>query len=607
MSKRSLPAILLVSALVASLSASGAAAQSPSASAASGEPVTLTIGSTSDLVSPNVFKACCALDYEFLFLNYDQLLNFDKDTLAATDGLAYYPPEESTDGKTWTFKIRTGVKWSDGVPLTAKDVAFTFNFIKDNHMGAFFNYLGDAKSFEAPDDETFIWRLNTPSTAPIAPPWLPIIPEHIWSRFDGKDAKTIKEFKNIPAVGSGAFNLTDWKPGQYMSLDANKDYWGGTPYIDRIVWKVYDNPEALKLALINGEIDAAEALPPAIFQQIQNVSNITTNVSNANYYDDLAFNFRGAPGAAFPGSPAGTADPSLQNLDVRKAIAYSIDKQALVDRVTLGYSSVGSSVILPTYTQWQWQPDASQTIGFSPEAAKSLLDSAGYKDTNGDGFRETPNGEPWSLQVLTITDLTYSVQEGKLIVGWMNDVGIKTSIKSVSESKAYDLWGAGDFDMYVWGWGAEPDPDSTLQLFIKSQCEWWSDGCYSDPAYEKMYASQHTTADMANRHDIVSQMQQFLYEQMPLVILLYEKDLQAYRNDRFTGFTTQPSPVGSIFYAFGPQVYLGIKPVSANQETASSSSSSGVPIWVWIALVVVVVILGGAFLARRGKSSEDTE
>ena len=245
-------------------------------------------------------------------------------------------------------------------------------------------------------------------------------------------------------------------------------------------------------------------------------------------------------------------------------------------------------------------------MDYSPDTAKALLDSAGYKDVNNDGFRETPSGDPWSLQVLTISDVTYSVPEGKLIVGWMNDVGIKTTIKTVSESKAYDLWGSGDFDMYVWGWGNEPDPDYTLSLFTADQCGWWSDGCYSDPAYEKMYQEQHINSDLEQRKALVTQMQQFLYQQVPEIVLIYEKDLQAYRNDRFTGFTTQPSPVGSIFYAFGSQVYLGIRPVSANEKTAAGSSG-GIPVWVWIALVVVVVILGGALMMRRGKASEDTE
>jgi len=595
MSKRPLLAILIVSALMAGAAASSAAAQSASPTSSEG-PITLTIGSTSDLVSANVFKACCALDYEFMFLNYDQLFNFDKDTLEATSGLAEYPPAVSDDGLTWTFKIRSGVKWSDGVPLTARDVAFTFNFTWDNQMANYNNYLGYPKSFTAPDDTTFVWTMEKPTTSPLAPPWMPIIPEHIWSKLDGKDAKTIKEFKNMPPVGSGAFHMTTWEPGQYSSYDANKDYWGGAPLVDRVVWRVYDNPEAMKLALINGEIDAAEAIPPAIFQQLQNEPNITTNVSNANYLDNLAFNFEG------------TADPSLQNLQVRQAIAHAIDKQAIVDRVLLGYGDPGDSMVLPAYSQWYWQPDASQVMAYSPDEAKSLLDSAGYKDVNNDGFRETPSGDPWSLEVLTISDLTYSVAEGKLMVGWMNDVGIKTSIKTVSESKAYDLWTGQDFDMYVWGWGNEPDPDYTMSLFTKAQCLWWSDGCYSDPAFEKMYEEQHFTGDLERRKELVNEMQQFIYEQVPEIVTVYEKDLQAYRNDRFTGFTTQPTPVGSIYYSFGSEIYLGIKPVSAGGETAASgSSSSGVPIWVWIALIVVVVILGGAFMAKRGKASEDTE
>jgi len=595
MSKRSLLAILIVSALVTGLSASGAAAQTPSASGESGK-IVFTMGLTSDMVSPNPYKACCVPEYETLFLGYDQLFNFSKDTLEATSGLADYPPEVSADGKTWTFHIRSGVKWSDGVPLTAHDVAFTFNFIWDNKLAIFNQYLGYPESFEAPDDNTFVWTMDKATTSPLAPPWLPIVPEHVWSKLDGKDAKTIKEFKNVPAVGSGPFHLTAWKPGQYWTMEANKDYWGGAPYIDEIMFKVYDNPEAMKLALINGEIDAADALPPEIFQQLQGQPNIGTNVSNANAFDNLAFNFEG------------TADPSLQNLKVRQAIQYSIDTQSLVDRVALGYASPGSSVVLPTYTQWFWQPDSSQAMTFSPEEANSLLDSAGYKDVNDDGFRETPSGDPWSLEVLTISDLTYSVPEGKLIVGWMNDVGIKTSIKNVSTSKAYDLWGAQDFDMYVWGWANEPDPDYTLSLFTKSQCLWWSDGCYSDPAYEKMYQEQHLATDLEKRKAIVTQMQQFLYEQVPEVVLDYTKDLQAYRTDRFTGFTPQPSPVGAIFFAFGSEVWLGIKPVSESQQAAGSGGGgTGVPVWVWIALGVVAVIVGGAFVARRGKGSEHTE
>lgn len=591
MSKRSLLAMLTVFALMTGVVASSAATQS-TPSGDSG-PIIFTMGLTGDMVSPNPFKACCTPEYEMMFLNYDQLFNFSKDTLEATSGLASFPPEKSADGKTWTFQIRDDATWSDGVPVTAKDVAFTFNFIWKNHLAIFYQYLGYPASFTAPNDTTFVWTMDKPTTSPLSPPWLPIVPEHIWSKLDGKDAQVIKEFKNVPAVGSGPFNLTEWKPGQYWTMDANKDYWGGAPHIDQIIFKTFDNPEALKLALINGEVDAADDLPPAIFEQLQGQPNIVTNESAGNYFDNLAFNFEG------------TADPSLQDLKVRQAIHYSMDKQAIVDRVALGHASPGTSVELPMYSQWAWQPDPSQTVGYDPEKAKQLLDEAGYKDVNGDGFRETPSGEPWSMEVLTISDLTYSVAEGKLIVGWMNDVGIKTTIKTVSENKAYDIWADQTFDMYIWGWGNEPDPDYTLSLFTKGQCLWWSDGCYYDPAYEEMYKQQHQATDLQQRIELVDQMQQYLYEQVPEIVLMYTKDLQAYRSDRFTGYQKQPSPTGSLFFAFGSEIWLGVKPVSEGQAAAGSGSS--IPVWVWIALVALVVVLGGAFMLRRGKASADIE
>jgi peptide/nickel transport system substrate-binding protein len=547
------------------------------------------------MVSPNPFKACCGSEYEMMFLAYDQLFNFSQDTLEPTEGLAYFPPEESADGKTWTFKIRSGVKWSDGQPVTAKDIAFTFNFVWKMKLAAFNNYIGYPASFEAPDDTTFVWKMERPSTAPLVPPWVPIVPEHIWGKFMSSDAKTIKEFENVPAVGSGPFVLQEWEQGRYWKMEANKSYWMGAPHIDEVIFRVYDTPEALKLALVNGEVDAAEALPPTIFQSLEGIGNITRNVSAPSYWDNLAFNF------------VGTADPSLQDLDVRLAIAHAINKQAIVDRVMLGFGSVGESVVLPTYSRWYWQPEESEVIGYDPEKAKALLDQAGYKDVNNDGWRERSNGDPWQMQILTISEVTYSVPEGKLINGWLNDIGIHTTLKTVSESKAYDIWLGQDFDMYVWGMGADPDPDFVLSMFTKGQCGSWSDGCWSNSTYEKMYTQQHTVINIDERVELVKKMQQFLYEQSPDVITVYENDLQAYRNDRFTGFVKQPQPVGSIFFAFGPYSYLNIRPVSATSEGDGSGGGISPAVWIVVVVVALLIIVGAVLMMRRRKTAAEEQ
>ena len=590
MSKRSLGVVLAVFALITGMTGM-ASAQSPS----SADKVVFTIGTTTDMVSPNPFKATGLSEWWALFLNYDFLFNFDPATLQPTDGIAYYPPEVSANGKTWTFKIRTGVNWSDGQPLTAKDVAFTYNFIFKNHMGIFFPYIGDPASFSAPDDTTFIWKMKTPSTAPVAPPDVPILPEHIWSKYNGKDAQTIKEVSNVPAVGSGPFHLTEWESGRYWTMDANKDYWGGAPHVDQIIFRVYDTPEGLKLALQNGEVDAAEALPPTIFQSLSKDPKVTTNAGPGTQWDMMSFNL------------VGKGDPALRNKDVRIAIEHSIDKQALVGRVLLGYGTVGQSIITPIFSRWAWQPSGEEVIGYDPGLAKSMLDQAGYKDTNNDGWRETPNGEPWSLQILGISDVTDSVPEAKLIQGWMQAVGIKTSVKVVSTAKAYDLWYAQDFDMYVWYWSGDPDPNFILAGLTTDQCGVWSDGCYSNPTYDKLFVEQNTTTDIAKRQQLVRQMQQIIYADAPTIILTYPDDLQAYRNDLFTGFVTSPQPRGFIFNSWGSTSERSVRPVAAS-STEKSGGGGGVPSWVWV-LIAVVFMAGLALvlMSRRGKGAQDVE
>jgi len=598
MSDRSrLVVVLVVFATLASLSlAVPATAQTPPEP----ERITFTLGVTSDMVSANPFKACCGSEYEMMLLAYDLLFGFGQKSLEPISELAYFPPEQSADGKTWTFKIRSGVNWSDGVPLTAKDIAFTYNFINEKKIPAFREYLGDPldkNAFEAPDDTTFIWHMEKPTLSPLTPPYIPIVPEHIWGRFWKDDLKTIKEFRNVPAVGSGPFVLTEWTEGRYWKMEANEHYWGEKPTIDEVVFRVYDTPESLKLALVNGEVDAAEALPPTIFQSLQNEQNITLVTSVATYFDNLAFNFKG------------TANPALQNEDVRLAIAHAIDRQALVDRVTLGYGSVGDSVVMPLYSQFYWKPTGSEVIGYDPEKAKQLLEQAGYKDTNNDGVRETPQGPPLQMQVLTISDQAYSVPEGKLISGWLSEIGIQSSVKTVSEGKAYDVWAAQTFDMYVWGWGGDVDPDFIMSIFTTDQCLSWSDGCYSDPAFDKMYDQQKYATDEKERIALLKEMQQYLYEKNPEVILLYENDLQAYRNDRFTGFVRQPEAQGCIFFCFGPNSYINIKPVggdAAGDSVKVKNVARSPAIWIVVAIVLVGMAAGVA-LVRRGRGGQDTE
>jgi len=596
-------ALALAVGLLTMFGGPASAQEEPAPTSTDPNKVIFTVGSTGDLISANPFKACCLLDYEMLFMNYDMLYNFSRATLEAESALAEFPPSGSEDGKTWTFKIRDDVTWQDGTPLTAEDIAFTFNFINANHLAVFSDDLGKPAKvdpFTAPDPTTFVWKMEEATTSPFTPPWIPIIPKHAWEKYDGESAKTIKEFRNVPAIGSGPFQLVEWQEGRFARFEANHDYWNGDPAIDEVIFRKFGNDKALALALETGEIDFAEALPPELFDRLKTQPGIGTNASNASALTNLAFNFEG------------TANPAFHDEAVRDAIALAVDRQALVDRVLKGYGQIGNSMVLPTYSKWHWEPTGSEVQPFDPEKAKQILDEGGYTDKDGDGVREGPDG-PLTIELLALSDSPSSNPSAKLMDGWLDDVGFDASVKVVSEAKAYDIWADQTFDAYVWGWGGGPDPDFITSIFTTKQCLVWSDGCYKDPEYDKMWEAQHLETDEAKRHDLLVEIQKYLYDKNPELVLFYEQDLQAYRSDRWTGFVTQPEPVGSILFAFGNESYLTLRPVGVAEAQGqdggggTGGGGSSPMVWIIIAVVAIIVIVGGVMVARRGKSADDVE
>ena len=614
MAKRGMAAVLAIALMIGMLATGVAGAQEsstdgdPSPTTDSGEDLVFTVGTIEDMKSISPFKACCSPEYEMMFMVYDQLLNFDTDTLGAAPGLAT-SWESNEDSTEWTFKMPEGLKWSDGKPLTSADVKFTYDYLLKNRPNPFTTYLPGNPTIEAPDSTTVVYKTEEPSLAPAAPAWVPIIPQHIWSKYDLKAAK---ETRMIPTVGSGPFVLTDWKEGQFWTLEKNPNWRGEEPAVDKVIFRLYDVPESMVQALKAGEVDFAEAIPPALFDQLvkEEDPTIETWQASASYFINLAFGLW-KPNQLGSNGEKPTNHPALMDTQVRVAIAKAIDKQALVDRVQLGYGAAGTSPILPD-NRWHMNPPSGDTTqDYDPAEANRVLDEAGYMDTDGDGIREMPGGgNPLVFQILTLTDSTSSTDSGEYIKDWLKEIGIKVELKPVTTGKAYDAWYAHDFDAYIWGWGNDPDPDFTLSIFTTGQCDVWSDGCYSNPAYDKLYEEQRASTDETARAAIVNQMQEIIYQDVPEVILYYEQDLQAWRKDKWTGFTPQPAPGGSVLYSFGPATYLNLKPVVAGADSSgtdgSSDSSSSTLIWVIVGLVVLVAIVAIVMMRRR-TPDEDRE
>ena len=547
----------------------------PQAQAA--DPVVFTVGMLSDVDSLNPFTGVLAESYEIFQLQYATLMQPSSADFTPAPGLAE-SWEESADGKTWTYTLRPDLVWSDGTPLTANDVAYTFNRILEGRYEQrnYGNYVRNITSVEATDDRTVVMTVRAPS--PIMERLaVYILPEHVWS---GVDAKAVKSFANEPEgeplVGSGPFLVAERRTGQFIRLVANDSYYAGRPKVDELVFRIYNNPDALGQALIKGEVDFATGLTADVFSTLEGQEGITTYAGDYSGFNELAFNM-GA--ATADGKPIGDGNPHLQDQQVRLAISHAIDRQQMVDKILNGYGTPGSTIIPPLYTTLHIDP-GTQT--YDPALANQILDDAGYA-MGPDGVRVGPDGVPMKYRLFVRTDSDSSVKSGEYFKSYLAAIGIEAEVKPVDENALFEIIGRGEFDMFEWGWVVEPDPDYQLSTFTCAKRSYedggeiyadLSDSFYCDEEYDQLYAAQSEETDQTARADIVKQMQQILYDAVPYVVTYYYDNLEAYRSDRFTGFVGQPEGSGSLLFQYGVYTYANVAPVSADSGGDTTSSPS---------------------------------
>ena len=591
--RRPIVLLAVVAAATATIAVPFAGAQT--ATPAAGEDLALRVGVVSDLITDNPWAVSAGSDWVVVTLQYDMMLKFASDDLSPAPSLATgcEPNEDSTE---WTCTLQEGLKWSDGSPLTSRDIAFTYRFVIDNKIPQYKSYFPFNPTFETPNDQTLIWKAEKPTFAPDMPPWVYIVPEKVWAPYDGQGLRAIKAVENTPSIGSGPFTLTDWKPGQGWTMERNPYFWGDEPQVDRIEYRVYSNQEAMIQALRNGEIDFADGLKPSLIASVEGIDDVQVQRVVSDWWLNLAFNFGGQ-------GPDAEALPALHDITVRQAIAMAIDKQAIAEKVYQGTATPGDTIIRPASAYWHLDIPAEDEIAYDPAAANDLLDGAGYVDTDDDGIREDPEtGDPLELLIPASQDTTGAVESGELIDGFLQQIGIGVELRPVSDGKMNDFWGAGNFDAYIWYWSGDPDPNYQLFVFTSEQCGAWSDGCWKDPVFDALYEEQRTVFDRAERQELVFEAQRRAYEQVPSVVLAYPGWLQAYRSDRFTGWVPAPGADGYLMPGYNYDSLVELRSVSES-VAASSGGSSGIPGWIWLVAGVGIVAVIVVF-SRRGRRRE---
>ncbi len=607
--------------------------------------VVVRMGTTQDLDSLNPYATLLVVGYETFQLSYNLLVDFGPD-LEPVPGYAD-SWERAADGESWVFHIREGMTWSDGEPATARDACFSWQLALDSiaenegpgYLGAGYldPGLDDAKvtKVECPDDTTMIATTKDGSDR-ILQTYLPIVPEHIWGK---ETAATIGEAEFKPTlVGTGPYQAVEWQTGQFVRFVRNPNYWGTQGIADEVVIQFFKSGDTMIQALKAGEIDYAHGANADQFNALQSEPNIQTVVGAANGWTQLAFNTYGT-GTGKTIKDGGPSTQALLDPAFRDALVYAVDHDALVERVLGGYGDPGTTIVPPVLTQWHVEPTNLRT--FDPELAKQKLEAAGYV-LDGDGKRLDKQGKPIKLRLYMPNSDDNYPKAAQFVKEWYEALGIAVNPATRDSATLGDIVlppEAGkkykaDYDIELWGWAGNVDPNALLAIFKCDAIGSSSDSQYCNPEFDRLYEAQLDATSNEERATILAEIQNLIYDEAPYDILYYDANLDAYRTDRFAGWANQPSANGTPMFTYSTLGYTKLTDVAAatpeptgaapsgsaapGATTAPTPAASGdggapgpaadnTPLILGVGALIVIIAAGILFSRRRKTAVDDDE
>jgi len=559
----------------------------------------LKIGWAQDPQTLNPFFGLDEEDFNVWAMNWDLLLNFSPKDFSPSPGIAE-SWEVSEDKKTVTFTLAPDMKWSDGEPITSSDVKWSLETL-GSEGDLFTSYTSNVTSIETPDDQTVVIKTKTPDARIVGGLFIYILPEHIWGE------ESIKELTStykppIPLVGSGPFIVTEFERGRIITMERNPNFRGPRPEIDEIQYIKYGNADAVERALKLGEVDVITEVPPGSFENLNADPNIETVQSAAPAYTELAFNL--CPQEL---CPDGEFNPAVQDVAVRQAVAYAVDRERINTIAGRDTSFVANGILPSFYKSFYGTPE--QVYPFDPEMAKQILDDAGY--VPGDDGVRAKDGIELSFGLYVRAESPYNIQAAKLVAEMAAEVGIEFNVQVVSTDKLTELTvqkvdgkPAPAFDTFIWGWGGDAyDPSFLLSLLTTDEIGGSSDSFYSNPDYDRLYEEQAGEFDVEARKEIIQEMVAMTQEDVAYLVLTEDPNLQAYRTDRLTDVELA-CPEGETGDLLCEQAgYQPLLSLSLGEGTAGDGGGGSVVI-----IVAAVVVLGGiAFLVVRSRRRGDRE
>ncbi|MBC8508296.1 MAG: ABC transporter substrate-binding protein [Chloroflexi bacterium] len=501
------------------------------------EPALVRIGYAGSPDTLNPGAAVLSESYLMFELVYDTMYDLNLDgtfSLSLADS-----SEVSDDNLVWTFNLRDAT-FHDGTPLTAEDIVFSYDLYANTEgyawMGDYTYYF---ESVEAPDAKTVVITLSEAiPNLDSQLVWLYVLPKHIWENEDAV------EFENVEMIGSGPFKMVEYKQNEFVQLAANPDH-PKPPKVDEVIFQTFDNNDALVQAIKTGQVDMITEFPATAIESLRETENVEVVVGApfAPTVTDIIFNQCSAENCP-EGDGICSGHPSLQDRNVRLALAHATDKLKIIDVIYLGLASPGTTLIPDGLGVW-YNTDL-EDYAFDVAKANQILDDAGYADSDSDGVREMPDGtNPLVYRLNWPSDTIDGPRLAELLSEMWGEVGVKVEPQAMDpDAVTAACCPAFDFDVILWGWGSDPDPNLLLSVMTTDEIPTGSSETgYSNAEFDELYYQQASEMDFETRKELVWKMQKIVFDDVVYIIPYYDPALQAYRTDSFAGWITDQAKV----------------------------------------------------------------
>lgn len=421
----------------------------------------------------------------------------------------------SADGRTIVYHLRPNVRWSDGVAVTSQDVLWTLHAILDPNTP-----VPSREGYDlidrayAKDTHTVVFHLKH-AWAPAATTFFSygfrpqfVLPAHVLSK---QQPLAQAPFNGAPTVGDGPFTFVSWKRGESLLYRANPTYWRGAPRVRQLDIRVIPDPQTNLVMLRSGQLDW-NLIAPVQQQTLRGAPDIRYAYVSTAVVAGVVFNL---------------SHPPLNDVRVRRAIAFSIDRASISKKITLGRYPV-TNAIQPQFS-WAYDPSVKEP-GYDPAAADALFDAAGWR-RGADGMRQK-NGKPLSLVYVQFPESMTGVRVATVIQAQLRERGVAVEIKSVSNAQLFlpgsrgGTLASGQFDMAYVPFTMGSDPDDSSVLACNAPSNYMR---YCSTRVDALERRALRSTSMTERKQIYGRIERLVAADLPILYLFNADYIYAYR------------------------------------------------------------------------------